>query len=319
MLRDLFNVSIVQSSVRMATPVLLAAMGALITDAAGIINIALEGMMLIGAFFAVVGSYYFGSVWGGLLLALISGVFSSALFGVFTLRLRGNEILIGTALNYLATALTVYLLRAIFRVAGAFSDPGIVGFRPVNIPVIKDIPLVGELVSGYTPLVYVSWVLVLGLYMFLYKSKRGVHLRAVGENADAASSVGIKVKGIQYFAVICSGIFCALAGAYLSLGQLAMFTENMSANRGFMGFSANIFGMGTPLGITLASALFGVADAVAMRLQGLGAIPSQIILMLPPILTVLMLLYSSFRKRLRLKKVKERNLKVFLSGRPDAM
>jgi ABC-type uncharacterized transport system permease subunit len=314
MLRELLDISILQSMFRMATPIMLAAMGALVTGAAGIINIALEGMMLLSAFFAVVGSYYFGSVWAGVFVALLCGVVISTLFGVFSLEFRGHIILLGTAINALAAALTVYLLRAMFNVAGAFSDPGIVGFRAFHIPVIKDIPVIGDLLSGYTPIVYITWLLVIVMHVFLYKTPWGVHLRAVGENPEAASVMGINVRAIKYFAVVLSGIFSSLAGAYLSLGQLTMFTENMSANRGFMGLAANIFGMGTPIGAALASMLFGLADAFAMRLQGWESIPSQLVLMLPAVLTIGILSYVAIRKNVLLKRTKTANLERVISN-----
>jgi simple sugar transport system permease protein len=314
MLRDLFDISILQSMLRMATPVMLAAMGALVTGAAGIINIALEGMMLLAAFFAVVGSYYFGSVWAGVLVALLSGVVISTLFGIFSLKFRAHIILMGVAINAFAVALTVYLLRAMFNVAGAFSDPGIVGFKAIHIPIIKDIPVIGDLLSGYTPIVYITWFLIIAMHIMLYKTPLGVHLRAVGENPEATRTLGINVRAIRYFAVILSGVFSSLAGAYLSLGQLTMFTENMSANRGFMGLAANIFGMGTPFGAALASMLFGFADALAMRLQGWESIPSQFVLMLPAVLTIFILLYVAIRKRVLLKRIKTKNVESAISS-----
>lgn len=313
MLKDLLDITILQSTLRMATPVMLAAMGALITGSAGIINIALEGMMLLAAFFAVLGSYFFGSVWAGVLVAVLSGIVFAFLFAVFSLKFRAHIILMGVAINAFAVALTVYLLRSIFHVAGAFSDPGIKGFETVDLPFIKDIPFLGDLLSGYTPIVYIAWLLVIVMHILLYKTPLGVHLRAVGENQEATETLGIKVSLIKYLAVVLSGIFSALAGAYLSLGQLTMFTENMSANRGFMGLAANIFGRGTPIGGALASILFGFADALAMRLQGWEALPSQFVLMLPAILTIVILLMVAIRKELALKRIKARNVERAMS------
>jgi len=153
------------------------------------------------------------------------------------------------------------------------------------------------------------------MHILLYKTPLGRHLRAVGENSEASETLGINVNGIKYFAVILSGIFSSLAGAYLSLGQLTMFTENMSANRGFLGIAANIFGMGTPMGGAVASLLFGFADSLAMRLQGFEAIPSQLILMIPSALPIIILLIFSIRKKIELKNFKEDNISKLLSGR----
>lgn len=308
MFKELLDVAMIQSTLRMATPVLFAAMGALITSAAGIINIGLEGMMLIGAFFAVVGSYYLGSAAAGVLIAVLSGVVIALLFATFSLKYRAHIVLMGVAINIFAVAITVYLLRYLFHVAGAFSDPGIHGLSAIHIPLIKDIPVIGDILSGYTPLVYISWIVVIVMHIMLYKTRLGVHLRAVGENPEAAESLGIKVSAIRYLAVILSGIFSGLAGAYLSLGHLTMFTENMSAGRGFIGLAANIFGMGTPIGGFLASLVFGFADAVAMRVQGWNLIPPQFVLMLPSILTIVILAVVSARNEMARKAVKAKNL-----------
>lgn len=313
MLRDLLDISMIQSTIRMATPVLLAAMGAMVTSAAGIINIALEGIMLFAAFFAVVGSYYFSSVWMGLLIGVGMGMLLALMFGVFSLRFRAHIILMGIAVNAFATAFTIYLLRTMFNVAGAFSDPRIVGFDPVQIPIIRNIPVLGPILSGYAPIVYIAWILVAVMHIFLYKTPTGVRLRAIGENEEAAESLGINVERVKLLAVMLSGVFSSLAGVYLSLGHLTMFTENMSANRGFIGLAANIFGRGTPIGGALASLIFGFADALAMRLQGTGTIPSQIVLMFPSVLTIVILLMVAIKRARDVQLTKMRNVEKTLA------
>jgi ABC-type uncharacterized transport system permease subunit len=312
-LRDLLDISMIQSTIRMATPVLLAAMGAMVTSAAGIINISLEGTMLLSAFFAVVGSYFFSSVWMGLLIGVGTGMLVALLFGVFSLRFRAHIILMGIAINAFANAFTIYMLRSMFKVAGAFSDPRIVGFDQVHIPIIKDIPVLGPIVSGYAPIVYVAWLLVIVMHIFLYRTPAGVHLRAIGENEEAAESLGINVERVKLLAVLLSGLFASLAGVYLSLGHLTMFTENMSANRGFVGLAANIFGRGTPIGGALASLIFGFADALAMRLQGTGGIPSQLVLMFPSVLTIGILLMVAIKLARDVQRTKLRNVEKALS------
>lgn len=319
MLRELLDMSMLQSTLRMATPILLAALGALVTGAAGIINIGLEGIMLIGAFFAVVGSYFLGSAWAGVGTAVFSGVVIAVLFAVFSLRFRAHIILMGVAINIFATALTVYLLRFMFKVAGAFSHPGIHGLQPVHIPLIKDIPVIGDLLSGYAPPVYLTWLFAVAMHVMLYKTPLGRHLRAVGENAEAAEAVGISVRGIRYFAVILSGVFASLAGAYLSLGHLTMFTEGMSAGRGFIGLAANIFGMQTPVGCLLASLIFGFADALAMRVQGWQIIPAQFVLMLPAVLTVVILVLVSVRNEMARKATKVKQLSLYRPHKSDIL
>lgn len=293
---DLFDAAMVRSTLRMATPVLLAALGALVTEAAGILNIGLEGMMLVGAFSAVAASYATQSAWVGLAAAVASGALMALLLAAFSLRFRANIVLMGVAVNIFAAAFTSYLVRFLFGTTGTFSDPRIKGFAAVEIPLIEDIPVVGGLLSGYTPIVYISWALVILAHIVLYKMPVGVHLRATGESPEAAEAAGIKVNRLRYFAVILSGALASTAGAYLSLGHLSMFVEGMSAGRGFMGIAANILGMGTPGGAFAASLVFGFADALTMRLQ--GGLPPQIVLMLPPVLTVAVLVAAALRARL---------------------
>lgn len=280
MWQGMFDIGLVQASLRLATPILLAALGGLYSTAAGVTNIALEGMMLLGSFAAVVASYALQSAWLGLLAAVLVGAMFGALLGLLSIRLKANHIVAGIAINIVATGLTIYLLRVLFGVRGSFQSERIVGLPNVSIPILKSIPIVSDLIGAGNPIFYVSLVLVPLSVILLYKTAFGLRIRAVGESPSAAESVGIDIARIRYFCTTFSGVLCGLAGAYLSIGHLTLFTEGMSSGRGWLGLSAMVFGNQTPVGAFFASWAFGFADALQMRLQGMG-IPSQFVQMIP--------------------------------------
>lgn len=295
--RYVFNIANLQGMLRLATPVILAGLCALITSRAGILNIAGEGMILFGAWFGVAGSYFFENVWMGILFAMLSGAAVGGLFALFSLKFRAHIIIMGIAINIFANSATIFLTREVFGVAGAFADPRIAGLPPIDIPIIKDIPILGPLLSGYTLIVYLTWVLVVATYIFLYRTPWGLHLRAVGENPQAAETLGINVERIRFGAVMASGVFASLAGVYLSLGHLQMFTEQMAAGRGFIGMAVNTFGAGEPVGVFLSSLLFGFVDTIGWRLQGESVIPVYFVSMLPYVVTLVALAYFTIRRQ----------------------
>jgi simple sugar transport system permease protein len=306
--RYVFNVANLQGMLRLATPVVLAGLCALITSRAGIMNIAGEGMMLFGAWFGVAGSYFFESAVVGVLAAMLSGLVIGGLFALFSLKFRANIIVMGIAINIFAVAATIFLTRMVFGMAGAFSDPRIQGLGPIDIPILKDIPIVGPLLSGYTFIVYLTWLLVALTAIFLYRTPWGLHLRAVGESPEAAETLGINVGRIRFGAVMASGVFASLGGVYLSLGHLQMFTDNMSAGRGFIGMAVNTFGGGEPLGVFLASLLFGFVDTIGWRLQGERILPVYFISMLPYVATLVALTFFTIRRnRARLAAAEKNN------------
>ena len=294
--RYVFNVANLQGMLRLATPVVLAGLCALITSRAGILNIAGEGMILFGAWFAVAGSYYFESAAMGFLAAILSGLVIGGLFALFSLKFRAHIIIMGLAINIFANAATIFMTRAIFNQAGGFADPRIVGLDPINIPLIKDIPVLGPLVSGYSIIVYLTWLLVIGTTFFLYRTPWGLHLRAVGENPQAAETQGINVQRIRFGAVMASGVFASLAGVYLSLGHLKLYSDQMAAGRGFIGLAVNTFGGQEPFGVFLSSLLFGFVDTIGFRLQGEQIIPVYFVSMLPYLATLAALTIFTIRR-----------------------
>jgi len=295
--RYVFNVANLQGMLRLSTPVVLAGLCALITSRAGILNIAGEGMILFGAWFAVAGSYFFENALAGVAAAMLSGAVIGGLFALFSLRFRAHIIIMGIAINIFANAATIFLCRAVFKQAGAFADPRIQGLNPIALPIIKDIPILGEVLSGYSLIVYLTWILVALTTLFLYRTPWGLHLRAVGENPQAAETLGINVPRIRFAAVMASGVYASLAGVYLSLGHLKMYTDQMAAGRGYIGMAVNTFGGGEPIGVFLASTLFGLVDTIGWRLQGERIMPVYFISMLPYVATLAALAVFTLRQQ----------------------
>lgn len=296
-LLSVFDGTLLSSTFRFVTPILLAALGGALCQRVGIFNIALEGLMLTGAFAAVAGSYLFNNAGLGVLTAIMAAALLAAVFALFTVRLGADEIVTGIAINLLAAGLTVFLLRTLFGVKGAFQDPRIVGLTRIELPGIGQIPVLGPLLSGHSWIVYASLLLVLTTQLFLFRHRLGLRLRGVGENPEAALTLGVRVTAIQFGTIVFSGALCGLAGAQLSLGNVTLFVENMSAGRGWMAVVAVMLGRGHPLGVLAASFLFGFTDSMGFRLQGLR-LPSQFTEMLPYLVTLLSLfLVAAYRRR----------------------
>lgn len=282
---DLFDAELIRSTLRLATPLILAALGGVISERSGVVNIALEGMMLVGAFFGMLGSMITGSPWVGLLLGMTAGGLLGLSHALLTQKMRLNHIVSGVALNILALGLTTYILRYVMlSIGGSPSVNGLPEWR---------VPLVGPVLSNQNALFYLAIVLIVGLNFVLFVTPIGLRIRSAGEHPEAAQSVGIRVGMVRYATVTCSGILGGLAGVYLSLGQLNMFTEGMSGGRGFIALAAVIFGKWTPYGAAGAALFFGFFDALQMRLQGQAiggvVIPSEFMLMLPYLLTIIAL------------------------------
>jgi simple sugar transport system permease protein len=294
---EVFNILLLQNTLRTATPVVLCALGCLMTQQVGIMNIGVDGMMLMGAFFAVLGSYLFGSWAMGLVFATVLGVLLGLFYYVFSIKFKSDEFIIGVALNILAGGLTVFLLRTLFGVKGSFSGPGIVPLPTVRIPWLESVPVLGPLLSGNTLLVYASWLLVILCWVLLYKTPLGFHLRASGEAPEALRAAGKSPERMKKLASVLCGVLASLSGAHLSLGYLTMFSENMSASRGYVAVACVIFGGGNPPRVFLAALLFGFIDALGMRLQ--KYIPSDITSMAPYVVTVVMMVAVVLLRRRR--------------------
>jgi general nucleoside transport system permease protein len=295
-MNGLLDISLLNSTFRMIAPILLAALGGLLCERVLVFNIILEGTMLIGAFVAVSVSYLTGSALIAVGAAMLAGVLFSLLLGLFVVTLKGDPIVVGIAMNMLASGLTTFLLRSMFGVKGQFSSPRIVGLGDWNIPVIKNIPFIGEIFSGHSWVVYISWAMAIALYFFLFRTPFGLRMRGVGQNAEAAATLGINVNRVRYIALALCGVLVGMAGAQLSLGQVTLYVENMSAGRGWIAVVAVMLGNAHPLGVFAASLLFGFSDALGYRLQG-SSLPSQFALVLPYAVTLAAVFVKQSRKK----------------------
>lgn len=289
MFRDVFNYTLIASTIRLATPLMLAALGGLYSERAGVINIALEGMMLAGAFTAAAVTVFAHNPWVGLLAAMLAGVLVAGLHAVATINYRADQVVSGTAINILFLGVPALLSGALFSSTGATPQlpreqtlPDLMFFNPQTSPVLASI-------FNQKPLVYLAFILAAVTAYILYRTRFGLRLRAVGENPEAADTAGVSVQRMRYAGVLISGALAALGGAYLSIGQNSLFTRNMTAGRGFIALAALIFGRWDPVGALLACLFFGFAEAVAIRMQGTVNIPNQFIQMIPYVLTIVVL------------------------------
>lgn len=289
------------SIARFITPLLLAALGGALCDRAAVFNIALEGMMLIGAFFGVVGSYYFGSWQAGLLFAVLSGFASGVVFSWFSIYRKGDDIVVSIGFNILALGLTVFLLRYLFNTRGQFDDPNIIGLPRISIPIISDIPYIGNLFANQSILFYLAIILVFLIQFLLFRHKYGLYLRAAGDNIMALRTAGLSPELIQSGAVIACGILCALAGAQLSISSVTLFAEGMSAGRGWIAVVIIMMCAGRPLLILPATVFFGLLDAIGFRIQAFG-VPQQFTDSLPYVLAIFIMAIAIGRKRRKLNK-----------------
>jgi general nucleoside transport system permease protein len=306
-LSRIITISLFAATLRMATPVLLASLGGIFSTQTGIFHVGLEGLLNIGAFFAVVGSVATGSPWGGLLYAIIACLIASLAFAFVHLNLKAHPIIVGLALNIFAIGITNYLLVSMLGATGYYQDPSIIGFSIVQIPVLSQIPILNELISGHFPLVYIAFILVAVVYIVLYRTPFGFHTRAVGEKIEAAEAIGINPVRIKYAGLLIAGLFCAMGGTFLSLSYLNMFSEGITAGRGWLALAAINFGQGRPVPALVACLIFGFADALALRLQQFG-LPSQIVLMLPYAVTLVVLGGSAVRQEV----IKRRDVRVLV-------
>jgi len=282
---DIINVGLFAAALRMATPLVFASVGGIFSERVGIVNIALEGMMLNGAFSGVLATFATGNPWLGVLASVLAGGLLGYLHALLTVKFSGNQIVSGTGINLLALGATAYLCQVVWGSRGA--SQSVQGLEAISIPLLKDIPVLGEILGNQTPLVYISVVVVLLSYIILFKTPAGLRIRAVGEHPAAADTSGVNVYKTKYLCVVLSGMLAGLGGAFLSLGHLNLFVLGMTGGRGFIALAAMILGGWTPFGALGASLLFGFADALQMRLQSIGALPSQIILTVPYILTII--------------------------------
>lgn len=277
------------TALRLSIPLVFAAMGGLLCERAGVFNIALEGQLLFGAFGAAVGAYYFGSAYAGLVVALGFGLLSGALLAFLGITLRVNQIVVGIAIILFAAGFTSFMSRLLFP--GGGNSLTLQGFGPIEIPLLSDIPIVGRILFAQNGLVYGALILVFAVNFLLFRTRAGMSIRAVGEAPAAADAAGIHVAKTRYTCVMVGSAVAALGGAYLVLTQVLLFSDNMSAGKGFIALAAIVLGRWQP-GLTfVACLLFGFFDAVQLRLQfNNPQIPFQIFAALPYLVSILALI-----------------------------
>lgn len=294
-MRQILTLSLLFSTIRLATPLVWAALGGLYSERSGVINIALEGLLLAGAFTAAAVTYYAESPWVGLGAAMVAGAVVAYIIALACIRFRADQVVTGTGINILFIGLPAVLSGALFLSSG--STP--------QIPKENLLPTLSGLLPGFIPhwrilsevsvISLLALVIVLVTRYVLYRTPFGLRLRAVGENPEAADAAGVGVNRIRYIGVVLSGVLAGIGGAYLSIGQSSLFTRNMAAGRGFIALAALIFGKWRPVQTMLACLLFGLADALTIQMQGVAKLPSgedipvQFIQMIPYVVTIIVL------------------------------
>ncbi len=294
-------VQILDSTLRLATPLLFACLAGLVSERAGIFDIGLEGKLLIAAFFSAAYAHYSGSAWVGLGVGVLASVVFALVHGVASITFRGNQLISGVAINFLAAGMTVVVAQSWFRQGGRTpSLPSEARFQRLDLPfaeALRDVPVLGpvysQILSGHSLLVYLGLAMVPAVWYGLYRTRFGLRLRAVGENPAAVDTAGVSVVRLRYMAVIIAGVLCGIGGAYLATSLSAGFVKDMSAGRGFIALAAMIFAKWRPWHALGAVMLFGMLEAIANRFPnvdlGIIVLPGQFMAALPYILTVVIL------------------------------
>ncbi len=274
------------STIRNATPLVFAALGGMFSERSGVVNIGLEGLMLISAFAGVVGAFLTGSAVVALGFALAAGLIFALIHALMCVTFEADQIISGVAINLLALGGTGFLMVLIFGSGG--TSPRIGGFDEIPIPLLSRIPIIGPALFNHSPLVYLMLVLIPVVYFVVFRTAFGLRLRATGEAPEAVDTAGVSVTRMRYYGVVLSGLLAALGGAYFSMDQLSAFTERMTAGAGFIALAALISGRWNPIGAAVAALVFGFAQAVTFRIAQ-DAIPLELLQSFPYVLTIVAL------------------------------
>jgi len=297
MLSSILNADLLAAMLRVATPLLFVALGAAITLKAGIFNIAIEGLMLIAAFLAVVLSTYFHSLLIGMLLTILITVIVALIYGFVIIKLKADHIIAGLGINLFAAGITSWLLQSVLDSPGGFSSPTTPEVPVVTLPIFSNIPFISSILQGQNIITYSSWIIAVVVFLFVHRSKYGLRLRATGEHPVAATTVGISPVRWQYISLILCGVLCALGGIAFIHGSIHLFTKGMTAGRGFISFAAASFAVGNIPATVVITYLFALFSSLSIRLGGFE-IPTRFIQMIPYLVTLAALVIS--RRRIRL-------------------
>jgi ABC-type uncharacterized transport system permease subunit len=278
---------LLEAAVRAGTPILLAALGELLAERAGVLNLGVEGMMLVGALAGFIVSQQSGDPWIGVLAAAIAGLMLSCVHAFLSISLHANQVGSGLALAIFGMGLSGLFGRPFVGVPAT-------GFAPLEVPWLAEVPLLGRMFFQHDPLVYVAYLLVPGLGVLLYRTRLGLKVRAVGEHPRSADALGISVVGVRYSCVLAGGSVAGIGGAYLSLAYTQMWVDNMTAGRGWIALAMVIFGGWDPVRTALGAYLFGGVQALQLRLQAIGVtVPTYLLMMTPYAFTILALIAAS--------------------------
>lgn len=298
----IFSVSFVFSVLRLTTPILLATLSSVVSERAGVGNITMEGTMLISAFIGVVVSAYTNSAWIGFIMAVLIGGAVGYILSYIIFKLKVNDILAGMAINLIGSGGTVFFLYALTGVRGISTSLSSKVMPSIDIPLIKDIPVLGGILSGHNIITYMTFAAVFITWYMLFRTRLGLRIRAVGENPDAAKSVGINVYKTKTTALVIAGILSGIGGAYMSMGYVSWFAKNITAGRGWIGIAAAAMSGQHPVLGMVASIFFGIADATANTLQTIN-LPSQLVLMIPYVMTLIAMCIYAYYKLKKSKKI----------------
>lgn len=301
-IESIFSTTFLFSVIRVATPLILASMGAVITSNAGITNIGIEGVMLVSALTGVFASAFGFGPWFGFLIAIITGVICSLAIGYVSMSLKADSVLTCIAFNTMAVGGTVYFMYAVVKDKGTTIALNSGKLPSLEIPIIKDIPVLGDILSNHNIVSYLALLMIVVVYLLLYKTPLGLRIRSAGKAPNALSSVGVSLLKTRYIALGISGILGGMAGAFMSMGYVTWFSKNMTAGRGFIALAADAMGNSTPVGAALSSILFAIAEALSYSLQ-ITTIPPELVQMLPYLVTIVGLVaYAARRSALDKKK-----------------
>lgn len=294
-LKEFFTADFLFTVIRVGTPLLYASMSAYVASLAGIPNIAVEGIMIFGALFGVYFSAVFASSWLGLAGVIVIGIISAFVLAFFTMKLKASPIMIGIALNLFASNFSLYLLKLWTGSKGTSASLPSKVLPTIDIPVIKDIPIIGQIISGHYFLTYICIILVILLAILVYKTPFGLRMKACGLDEHAAESVGIKVNKVRLIAIVMSGIFAALGGAYLSMGYMSIFSNNMTASRGWTGIAAQAVGGMNFLIVVITTIIFSIAQGIVDQLA-IYQLPSELVNIIPYVIVLFTMVFLSIKE-----------------------
>lgn len=303
-IKIIISAAFIYSVIRLTTPIIFATLSAIISSKCGVTNIATEGVMLITALTSAIISAKTQSVILTLISAVVIGALVGGAFILVTTKLKSNPVITGLAFNTIASGGTVFLLWLVTGDKGASTSLNSLKAPQIQLPLIKEIPILGEIISNHNVLTYIAFICVALMSILLFKTSLGLRIRAVGENEESAKSVGINADRIKLVSLLISGAMAGLGGSFMSMGYLSWFSTNMVAGRGFIGLAAEAMGGGMPAGGLLMSLLFGFADALSNTLQTMISIPAELIQMLPYLSTIVGLALISWLSRRKIQKRK---------------